>query len=192
MLRRSWTWCLTGHHATITEYADATSAVLQRFPSIQIVVAHSLGGIAAVAAIAESEKTSVRDLVLLAPACSLSHVLERWAAQRRVPEPVVLRVYSELDRRDGVPVSHWDIRTLGIPRTVRVRILHDPTDAAVPLRDSYLIAEAIPAEVHEVTTGTGHDGLIGSAEMRAALTACLQPDARSSSESPSRKATRCR
>jgi hypothetical protein len=109
-----------------------------------------------------------------------------------VPEPVVLRVYSELDRRDGVPVSHWDIRTLGIPRAVRVRILHDPTDAAVPLRDSYLIAEAIPAEVQEVTTGTGHDGLIGSAEMRAALTACLRPEARSSSESPSRKATRCR
>jgi pimeloyl-ACP methyl ester carboxylesterase len=180
-----------GTTATITEYANATSAVLQRFPSIQIVVAHSLGGIVAVAAIAESEKTSVRDLVLLAPACSLSHVLDRWAAQRRVPRTVVLRVYSELDRRDGVPVSHWDIRTLGIPRTVRVRILHDPADASVPLRDSYLIAEAISAEVQEVTTGTGHDGLIGSAETRAALDACLQPDARSSTETPSRKTTRC-
>jgi pimeloyl-ACP methyl ester carboxylesterase len=181
-----------GTHATITEYADATSVVLQRFPSIQTIVAHSLGSIAAVAAVAGSGKTSVRDLLLLAPACSLSHVLDRWAMQRHLPRPVALRIYRELGRRDGVAVSHWDIRTLGLPSSVRVRILHDPTDASVPLRDSHLIAEAIPAEIQEVATGTGHDGLIGSAEMRAALAACLAPEAKSTRRSPSRKVTRCR
>jgi hypothetical protein len=182
-----------GTHATITEYAHATFGVLQRFPSIHTIVAHSLSSIAAVAAVAESEKASVRGLLLLAPACSLSHVLERWAMQRNLPRAVVLRIYRELERRDGIPVSHWDIRTLGLPTHVRVRILHDPTDASVPLGDSHLIAEAIPADVQEVTAGTGHDGLIGSAEMRAALTACLQSEARSPQrESPSRKVTRCR
>jgi pimeloyl-ACP methyl ester carboxylesterase len=181
-----------GTEATINEYASATSEVLQRFPSIHTLVAHSLGSIPAVAAVAESETTRVRDLLLLAPACSLSHVLDRWAMQRSLPRPVALRIYRELDRRDGVPVSHWDIRTLGLPSSVRVRILHDPTDASVPLRDSHLIAEAIPAEIQEVAAGTGHDGLIGSAEMRAAVKACLQPEANSSRESPSRRGTRCR
>jgi pimeloyl-ACP methyl ester carboxylesterase len=182
-----------GTRATITEYAHATSEVLQRFPSIHTIVAHSLGSIAAVAAVAECEKTSVRDLLLLAPACSLSHVLERWAMQNNLPRAVVLRIYRELDRRDGVPVSHWDIRTLGLPAAVRVRILHDPTDTSVPLNDSHLIAKAIPAEIQEVATGTGHDGLIGSAEMRAALSACLQCEAGSSQqESSIRKGTRCR
>ena len=181
-----------GTEATITEYAGATAAVLQRFPSIHTIVAHSLGSIPAVAAVAGSETTRVRDLLLLAPACSLSHVLDRWAMQRNVPRPVTLRIYRELKRRDGVPVSHWDIRTLGLPNSVRVRILHDPTDASVPLRDSHLIAEAISAEIQEVAAGTGHDGLIGSAEMRAAVKACLQPEANSSGESPSRRGTRCR
>jgi pimeloyl-ACP methyl ester carboxylesterase len=181
-----------GTQATITEYANAASGVLRRFPSIHTIVAHSLASIPAVAAVAKSETTRVRDLLLLAPACSLSQVLDRWAMQRNLPEPVVRRIYSELDRRDGIPVSHWDIRTLGLPSSVRVRILHDPTDTAVPLRDSLLIAEAIPAEIQEVATGTGHDGLIGSAEMRAAVKACLQPEAHSSRESPRRRGTRCR
>ena len=85
-----------------------------------------------------------------------------------------MQIYRELERRDGVPISHWDIRTLGLPTSVQVRILHDPTDEWVPLSDSYLIAADISADVHEAATGTGHHRIIGSDEMRAALTACLQ------------------
>ena len=49
-----------GSQATITEYANATAKVLQRFPSIHTVVAHSLASIAAVSAVAESGATNVR------------------------------------------------------------------------------------------------------------------------------------
>ena len=96
------------------EYVEAVGAVLQRFPSIQTVVAHSLSAIAVVAALARSESNGVRSLLLLAPVCSLTGVLDRWAAQRRLPKGVPALIEKELLRRDGVTVSHWDIRTLGI------------------------------------------------------------------------------
>lgn len=163
-----------GSHATITEYANATFAVLQRFPSIQTVVAHSLGSIAAVSAVAEFPATRVRSMLLLAPTCSLSGVLQRWASQRNLPRDLVTRICRELQRRDGVPVSHWDIRTLGLPAWVQLRILHDPTDEAVPLGDSHEIAGEIPADVGEVVPGTGHDGILCCDEMRAALAECVQ------------------
>jgi pimeloyl-ACP methyl ester carboxylesterase len=166
-----------GSHATITEYANATLAVLQRFPSIHTVVAHSLASIAAVAAVAKSDAENVRNILLLAPACSLSGVLERWAAQRGMPSALVGQIYRQLERRDGVPVSHWDIRTLGLPTSVRVRILHDPKDELVPVLDSYLIAADIAADVCEAVAGAGHHRIVGSDEMRAALAACLQPAA---------------
>ena len=114
-------------------------------------------------------------MLLLAPSCSLSHVLERWAAQRGLPRGLGAEISRELGRRDGVPVSHWDIRTLGLPASVQVQILHDPTDESVPISDSYLIAADISADVHEAVAGTGHHKIVGSDEMRAALTACLQP-----------------
>jgi pimeloyl-ACP methyl ester carboxylesterase len=167
-----------GSHATISEYAHATLAVLQRFPSIHTIIAHSLASIAAVSAVAKSDAKNVRNMLLLAPACSLSGVLERWGSQRAMPRALVGQIYRQLERRDGgVPVSHWDVRTLGLPTSVRVRILHDPTDELVPLRDSYLIAADVSADIHEAEAGAGHHRIIGSDEMRAAVTACLQPAA---------------
>ena len=166
-----------GSHALITEYAHATREVMQRFPSIHTVVAHSLSSIAAVSAVARADANNVRRMLLLAPTCSLSHVLERWGAQRGLPRGLLARISRELERRDGIPVSHWDIRTLGLPTSVEVRILHDPTDESVPISDSYLIAAAVPADVREAAAGTGHHGIVGSDEMRAALVACLRPGA---------------
>ncbi len=164
-----------GSHATITDYAHATLQVLQRFPSIHTIVAHSLASIAAVSAVARSDATKMRNVLLLAPTCSVSGVLDRWASQRRLPRGLVMQIYRQLERRDGLPMSYWDIRTLGLPTSVQVRILHDPTDEWVPLSDSYLIAADISAEVRETVAGTGHHKIVGSDEMRAALTACLQP-----------------
>jgi pimeloyl-ACP methyl ester carboxylesterase len=166
-----------GSHATIREYAHATLAVLQRFPSIHTIVAHSLGSIAAVSAVAESDVQNVRNMLLLAPACSLSGVLERWSAQRGLPRALVKQIHREVERRDSIPISHWDIRTLGLPTSVRVQILHDPADEVVPLLDSYLISADVSADVHEAVGGCGHHRIIGSDEMRAALTACLRPAA---------------
>ncbi len=104
-----------GSHATMKEYAHATLEVLQRFPSIHTIVAHSLASIAAVSAVARSTRATCAICF-----CSLRHarcrdVLERWATQRDLPRGLVAQIYRELERRDGVPVSHWDIRTLGLP-----------------------------------------------------------------------------
>lgn len=162
-----------GAHATISEYAQATQAVLQAFPGIRTIVAHSLSAIAAVSAVAKCDGTNVADLVLLAPACSLTGVLERWASQRRLPTGLVHQIERELARRDGgVSIAHWDIRTLGLPTSVRVRLLHDPTDDVVPVHDSHRIAAHVSADVQELS-GPGHYRILGCDEMRAALTACL-------------------
>jgi pimeloyl-ACP methyl ester carboxylesterase len=160
-----------GTHATMREYADATLAVLQRFPSITTIVAHSFAAIAAVSAVAAATGNSVRFLLLLAPACSLSDVLERWAAQRDLPPAVVEQIRRELRSRDGKEVSHWDVRTLGLPASVRVQILHDPADALVPVSDSYRIAASISAEVQATMPGVGHHRVVSCDEMRRALTA---------------------
>jgi pimeloyl-ACP methyl ester carboxylesterase len=178
-----------GSQATITEYSRAITEVLQRFPSIRTVVAHSLSSIAAVAAIAQARQSDVRTMLLLAPTCSLSDVLDRWAAQRRLPPGVAALIRRELQRRDGVPVSHWDIRTLGLPAEVDVRIIHDPGDDSVPISDSYDISTAIDARVLESASGTGHHGIVASEPMRAALIDCLR---RVPSDPPSRKSSQCR
>ena len=176
-----------GSQATLGEYVEAFYAVLQRFPSIRTVVAHSLSAIAAVAAIARSESSGVRSILMLAPACSLPGVLDRWAAQRGLPAGVAGLIAQELHRRDGVPVSHWDIRTLGLGSAVRVYVLYDPQDHSIPVGDAFQIAAGGRAELVEVP-GVGHHGILSSEHMRVALTSLLVPQGLY--QSPSRKAVR--
>lgn len=165
-----------GSMATVTEYAHATREVLQRFAGIHTVVAHSLASIVAASAINEAKAQKVRNVLLLAPACSLGGVLDRWCIQRGLAPALAAGIRRELDRRHGVPVSHWDITCLGLPGSIDVRILHDPADDSVPISDSHQIAAEVSAELVEAA-GTGHHGILASDEMRTALTACLQPGA---------------
>jgi pimeloyl-ACP methyl ester carboxylesterase len=161
-----------GSQSTIGEYVEAICGVLQHFPSIQVVVAHSLSAIAAAAAIARSEPDGVRSVLLLAPVCSLPGVLDRWMAQRRLPAGVATLIAGELHRRDGVPISHWDIRTLGLDAAIRVCVLHDPQDHSVPVSDALQIAAGGRAELIEAP-GVGHHGILRSDQMCAALTSLL-------------------
>jgi hypothetical protein len=59
-----------------------------------------------------------------------------------------------------------------LPNSVQVRIVHDPTDEVVPVEDAHLIAAEMDTEVHEAAGG--HHRIIGSDEMRSALSACLR------------------
>jgi pimeloyl-ACP methyl ester carboxylesterase len=163
-----------GSQATVGEYTEAVHAVLQRFPSIHTVVAHSLSAVAVVAAMARTKPSGMRSVLLLAPACSLPGVLDRWSTQRRLPAGVARSIANELHRRDGVPISHWDITTLGIDTDIRVRIVHDPQDREVPVSDALRIAAGGRAEL-TAAPRVGHHGILSSEHMRGALTSLLEP-----------------
>ncbi len=165
-----------GAQATLMEYSMAATEVLRRNPRVHTIISHSLGSIAAAAAVANTG-SAVRTIVMLAPACTLGGVLDRWAAERALPPRLVSSMYRELHRRNGVPVSHWDIRTLGLPGSVDIRMLHDPDDDWTPVSESRDIAAARPgAELREVA-GVGHHGILGCAAARETLSACVRAPA---------------
>ncbi|KAB0643214.1 alpha/beta hydrolase [Burkholderia latens] len=157
-----------GKHTTMTQFTRATGAVLDAIDGAQVVIAHSLGSIAAVSALAErSRRASLRCIVLIAPTSGLTEVLERWASRDMAfPRPVIERVYAELQRRNGVPVSHWDILARGASLDVPVLVVHDPADAVVP----YCEAQRVVAGLQEATLwpapGAGHGRILSDARVR--------------------------
>jgi len=163
-----------GSQATLMEYSVAATEMLRRNPGVHTIVSHSLGSIIAAAAVANLASSRVRTIVMLAPACTLSGVLERWAGDRELPRDLVEGMYRELHRRNGVPVSHWDIRTLGLPPSVRVHILHDPDDDWTPISETYEITAALSQATMAPVTGVGHYGIVGSAVARATVSDYLQ------------------
>ncbi|MFH8788016.1 alpha/beta fold hydrolase [Streptomyces roseoverticillatus] len=161
-----------GTQATMTQYTAAVRAALDSLGGAKVIVAHSLGSIAAVGAVAMEERPDVDCITLVAPTCTLTAVLERWSrGELMLSRAIVDRIYRELHRRNGVPVSHWDVVGLGRELDIPVLALHDPGDPVVP----YCEAEAIAAGLKDVrlqqAPGRGHMGILMSPEVKSAISA---------------------
>ncbi|MEX3960423.1 alpha/beta fold hydrolase [Trinickia sp. EG282A] len=157
-----------GKHTTMTQFTRATGAVLDAMEGAQVVIAHSLGSIAAIAALAErSHLAPLRCIVLIAPTSALTEVLERWASRdMALPRPVVERIYAELLVRNGVPVSHWDIPARGASLAVPVLVVHDPADPVVPYCEAQRVVASLLGATLSPAPGTGHGRILSDAKVR--------------------------
>jgi pimeloyl-ACP methyl ester carboxylesterase len=173
-----------GSQATMTQFTRATGAVLDTLGDVRVVVAHSLGSIAATGAVAERPDLPVDCMVLIAPTCTLTGVLERWSrSELRLRRPVVEEIYRELRRRNGVPVSHWDVTGLGGGLDLPVLAVHDPGDDVVPFSE----AEAVAAGLRDVRLeaapgGPGHFGILMAAPVRETVGAFIVEHASTETE----------
>ncbi|HEY9389877.1 MAG TPA: alpha/beta hydrolase [Mycobacteriales bacterium] len=160
-----------GTTATMTQYTAAVAAVLRTLGTVRVMVAHSLGSVAAVSGATEAG-TDLDCVAMIAPTCTLSGVLERWApTDMWVTRPVVERIYRELHERNGVPVSHWDVRTRGGGITCPILAMHDPHDPLVPYGDAEAIATALPDVRLVPAPGRGHLAILMAPEVKDEVSA---------------------
>ncbi len=168
-----------GDDATMTEYVEAVGAVLAALPPTTVIVAHSVGAIAAVGAL-QKHDPGIERIVLIAPACTLSGVLDRWSpADIGVSPPLREKIYAELHRRNGVPVSHWNVTVLGAGLRCPVVAIHDPHDPLVPFSETEAIAAGL-ADVRVMPApGRGHASVLGAPEGKEAVAADVAEPQRS-------------
>lgn len=159
-----------GQLATMRQYVDSIRAVLLQIGEVQAIIAHSLGGIAAVAAARgltgsgpESEANLVHHcaplqrIALIAAPISLLAVLDAWA-KTYLPQGRGLKqgILDQLLARNGVPVSHWDIALHGENWNIPALIIHDVKDMMVSYKHSEKIQDVFSQHESVNTSGLGH------------------------------------
>jgi pimeloyl-ACP methyl ester carboxylesterase len=162
-----------GDKTTMTRFVEAVGAAIKSLDDVQFVVGHSLGSIAAVAAIARANPRHARAvtrLVLIAAPASLSTVLERWSSHQRLPAAVVRKIYDHLRVQNGVPVSHWDIGVLGAAIDASVLVIHDEQDSVVPLTEAQKLMRSLKNVRLEQTCGLGHSRILSAAPVKDLIT----------------------
>jgi omega-6 fatty acid desaturase (delta-12 desaturase) len=164
-----------GHKTTMTRFVQATGAALRSLGNVQVLIGHSLGAIASVAALAQAQPAlarAVQRVVLIAAPVSLSTVLERWAGgpERQLPRAVVAKIYERLHVQNGVPVSHWDIGVLGAGLDVPVLVVHDEHDPVVPLGEAHRLLRSLRNARLEQTSGLGHSRILSAAPVKESIT----------------------
>jgi omega-6 fatty acid desaturase (delta-12 desaturase) len=162
-----------GSKTTMTRFVKAVESAIQSLGDVQIIIAHSLGSIASIAAVANTRLSdSMKCMVLLAAPISLTSVLERWATNehQQLPSAVIRKIYDRLHVQNGVPVSHWDISKLGAGLDVPMLVLHDVHDPIVPFSEAEKLVRSLRNARLERTSGLGHARILSATPVKAQVT----------------------
>lgn len=159
--------------SSVVAFARALEAAVARFGSAVGVVAHSLGALSVIIALAEGLK--VERLVFIAPGSSLE------AASKRFQQIVGLRAKTmqvlkeQLETRFG---KRWDDYALErLQLKVPLWIAHDGGDADVPLSETHELLRHWTGAQLEVTEGLGHYRVLRNADVIAKAVKFVAPEA---------------
>ena len=150
--------------SSIPEFTAALTDVAAAHGPAHALIAHSLGGTAAAAAVRDGLPAD--RVVLLAPLASPRSFAHQFAAALGFGHRTYRRLIARIERRVGAPMNDFDVpamgRTAAVPRTL---IIHDRDDASTPISDGAAIAAAWTGSRLHLTSGLGHRRLLASPEV---------------------------
>jgi pimeloyl-ACP methyl ester carboxylesterase len=155
--------------SSILEFTAALTAVAVSHGPARALIAHSLGGTAAAAAVRDGLPAD--RVVLLAPLASPRSFARQFAVALGFGNRTYRRLITRVERRVGAPMDDFDVPAIGhiaaVPPTL---IVHDQDDASTPVGDGAAIAAAWTGSRLHVTSGLSHRRLLSSPEVVALVT----------------------
>jgi pimeloyl-ACP methyl ester carboxylesterase len=147
-----------GRRASLPQFADAVRAVADELGPVSGVVGHSLGG--AAVALAIRQGLSPESAVLLAAPADVEIFSHRFARRLAIPPAARLAMQRNLEDRFGLRWTEINVARLAAGMRVPGLVIHDASDADVPVADGQAIAGAWPGAELVTTTGLGHRGVL--------------------------------
>lgn len=152
---------LPGHGATsVSEtnlfvMADALERTARDLGRVDAVIAHSMGGMAAMLGLGRG--LHVQKVALIAPAVRMENALAKFNFLFDVPPKAVAGLRAHIERRFGHDIwEELSADTLAPGFSVPALIVHDEEDPQVDFADGRRLAAAWPGAEHHATTGLGH------------------------------------
>lgn len=152
-----------GRLASLPEFADALTAMVQANGPVAAYVGHSLGASALMLAQGRGLQSALS--VLISAPADPEIFSRRFARHLAMPDRVRERMEQKLRHR--LRIEWRDLYTPGHAATFPhpLLIVHDEGDADVPFADGETIAQAAPRATLVRTTGLGHRAIMRDPEV---------------------------
>lgn len=152
----------------IIDHARALAAVAELAGDVRLVVAHSMGGAAAM--LATRFGLRARAYALVAPPTSPAGFVDGFSRIYGLAPEVRGEMIARLERRYGIPFpdldARLDARTLEAP----LLVVHDEGDRDVPIAEGRRLAEAAKDARFVATHGLGHRRILRAPEVLREVT----------------------
>ncbi len=154
----------TGKKTDLLEFVGAIRAVKAQNPDINILVGHSMGGLASVHAAVDD--MSIEKVVLIGTPNTISEIIENFCRMVKASPNVAQRIKVHIEQTFDYKLEEYDsesaIRQLTDRRGF---ILHDKGDYDVPIHNAAEMHSAWGANCQlSITEGLGHRRILRDAE----------------------------
>jgi pimeloyl-ACP methyl ester carboxylesterase len=150
-----------GHESHVFAFTEALLEVGAELRDVEAVVGHSMGGSAALLALAQGLRAE-RAVVLGSPA-SLSRVLDRFATALALRPEARADFLQMVDEHVGIPASTLDVEKLGSRLALPGLVVHDRGDESVPFTEAEALVRGWRGAQLVATQGLGHRRVLGDA-----------------------------
>jgi len=147
-----------GRHSNALEFQLAFDAVRARYPHPAAIVAHSMGG---VAALRHAEQTPL-PVVLVSPLYQLRRELSTWAVQAGLARHVFNGIVGRVERALEVALDPISPHRIAPAIHAPVLILHDHHDRTTSIHEARQLHRNLAAGRLIETCGLGHNGILRS------------------------------
>jgi pimeloyl-ACP methyl ester carboxylesterase len=147
-----------GKQTNPLEYAKAILAVGQELGSLVGIVAHSMGGGAALLAL--SQGLQAKNIVLLASAADWEYQMRFFAKYLGMPHKAATRLVRILEAQAQEDVQKLNSAYVCKNLSQPALLFHDPEDVRVPYQDSVAIAQQMQRAKLIKVKGLGHGGVL--------------------------------
>lgn len=165
-----------GHDVHVVAFAQALVEAAGELRGLEAVIAHSMGGAAALIAIADG-LAAERAVVIGAPA-ALTRVLDRYADSIALPDDARRAFRASVDRHVGVPADALDATVIAERLALPGLVVHDRDDEMVPFAEGEAIAKLWRGAELVATRGLGHRQVLADDAVIARVLAFLDARAR--------------
>lgn len=152
-----------GRESNVVAFAQALHEAASELRGLEALIGHSMGGGAAMLAIAEGLPVE-RAVVIGAPA-ALTRVLDRFADEIALPASAKRAFFASVDRHVGMPAAAIDSSALGHRLDLPGLVVHDRDDDMVPFAEGESLARDWRGAEFLATEGLGHRQVLADARV---------------------------
>lgn len=147
--------------STMACFARTLLAVAKQFGPFEAIVAHSMGGAAAMLALADG--AAAKRVVLIAPAADPDAATTRFAHKVGLVNGIVPRIQRVLENHEGVSVRELTMHVRAPSLAAPALVIHDLADREVPWEEGESYARHWPGARLLSTQGLGHSRIVNDA-----------------------------
>lgn len=147
----------TGKIMNLVMYERVLSTFFEKYPEIETIIGHSIGGFAATYFLSRNPKTVIQNAVILAAPGKVDEFFQYYVRYLGLSKRSIALIVQQFESELKQKPSYFTAENFASNITTKALIVHDKTDKSTSYLDSESLSKVWENSKLKLTTGLGHE-----------------------------------